>query len=223
MRKLCINQVKARLPEHVNIVESTYTKTTARAIFVDKQYGEWSSIVDNVLRGRGHPIRGRKKCDKSRSFTAKEISSRLPSHITMKKETFVGVRHKATFVDSIHGEWTTWVNDILRGQNHPKRFNRNSIGQLQMEAFIRNLGFITETSIKIPNCKKEIDIYIPELKLGIEYNGKHWHSGPDNELKMLNKKLLAEQEGIKLLHIWDYEWLKQNTKTKLSIIKELSL
>lgn len=56
---------------------------------------------------------------------------------------------------------------------------------------------------------KEIDIYIPELKLGIEFNGDYWHS---NVYKIsnyhLNKTLLAESKGIRLIHIWEHEWLQ---------------
>jgi hypothetical protein len=54
---------------------------------------------------------------------------------------------------------------------------------------------------------KEIDIYIPSKKIGIEFNGTYWHS---TEVKLdrnyhLEKSKLAEQKGVRLIHIYEYE------------------
>lgn len=54
---------------------------------------------------------------------------------------------------------------------------------------------------------REIGILIPELKLGIEYNGLYWHS---SELKPKkyhqNKYLKMIEKGYKLIQIWEDEW-----------------
>ena len=59
----------------------------------------------------------------------------------------------------------------------------------------------------------EIDLYIPSLKLAIEFDGLYWHC--DDVLLdknyHLNKTNLCEQQGIQLIHIFENEWLfKQN-------------
>lgn len=54
---------------------------------------------------------------------------------------------------------------------------------------------------------KELDIYIPKLKLGIEINGDYWHSRNKKDSDYhLNKTELAESKGIRLIHIWEHEW-----------------
>ena len=53
----------------------------------------------------------------------------------------------------------------------------------------------------------EIDIYIPAKKIGIEFNGDYWHSDAVKEKNYhFNKSKLAESKGIRLIHIYEYEW-----------------
>ena len=54
---------------------------------------------------------------------------------------------------------------------------------------------------------KEIDIYIPEKKLGIEYNGWFWHSTDDIKIDLRHKEkyLKSHEIGIQLLQFWDHE------------------
>lgn len=58
---------------------------------------------------------------------------------------------------------------------------------------------------------KEIDIYLPELKLGFEFNGKYWHPGDGTREK--NKSVECKAAGIKLVHVWEIEWKKDPSKT----------
>ena len=56
----------------------------------------------------------------------------------------------------------------------------------------------------------EIDIYLPNYKFGIEYNGLHWHTeafGKDRNYH-LNKTDKAESKGIHLIQIFEDEWLE---------------
>lgn len=59
----------------------------------------------------------------------------------------------------------------------------------------------------------ELDFYIPEKKLALEFNGDYWHSsaaGIDSNYH-LNKTLACTENGIRLIHIFEYEWrLKQD-------------
>ena len=75
---------------------------------------------------------------------------------------------------------------------------------------------------------KEIDIYFPDLKLGLEINGNYWHS--ELYLKQTyhqEKSLLANNEGIILIHIWEWEWnekqgiIKSLIKSKLGIFDKI--
>jgi endogenous inhibitor of DNA gyrase (YacG/DUF329 family)/very-short-patch-repair endonuclease/predicted RNA-binding Zn-ribbon protein involved in translation (DUF1610 family) len=66
---------------------------------------------------------------------------------------------------------------------------------------------------------KEIDIYLPDYKLGIEINGLYWHSELFKEKNYhLNKTNECEKQGIQLLHIFEDE-INNKLKIVMSIIK----
>ena len=62
----------------------------------------------------------------------------------------------------------------------------------------------------------ELDIYIPEKKLAIEFNGLYWHSelnGKDKKYH-LNKTIQCENKNIHLIHIFEDEWLNKQDIVK---------
>lgn len=60
---------------------------------------------------------------------------------------------------------------------------------------------------------KEIDLYSDRFKIGIEFNGNYWHSDLHKYKKYHeDKSKLAENLGIRLIHIYEYEWLDKRIK-----------
>jgi len=69
----------------------------------------------------------------------------------------------------------------------------------------------------------ELDIYLPDLKLAFEFNGLFWH----NELSKSNnyhleKTELAENQGIKLVHIYEDDWIYKQEIVKSRILNLLN-
>lgn len=63
---------------------------------------------------------------------------------------------------------------------------------------------------------KELDLYYPNAKLAIEFNGDYWHS----ELKKpknyhQEKSITAYNKRIHLIHIFEYEWKNKDTHDKI--------
>ena len=68
----------------------------------------------------------------------------------------------------------------------------------------------------------EIDLLAEDYNLGIEFNGTYWHSSIFKSKNYhLNKSILAEKQGIHLIHIYEYEWTNPILKEK--IIQLLSI
>ena len=74
---------------------------------------------------------------------------------------------------------------------------------------------------------KEIDIFLPEYNIGIEINGLYWHSWAPNsgrcedKLRHINKTTEAKENGVKLLHITDYEWHNKQDIIKSMLLSKL--
>ena len=84
-----------------------------------------------------------------------------------------------------------------------------SYQETEAQDFIRDLlpNEVLRFNVNILD-RKEIDIYIPNRNIGIEYNGSLWHNGNNHPRNYHREKTeIANRKGIDLIHIFDYQWL----------------
>jgi hypothetical protein len=65
--------------------------------------------------------------------------------------------------------------------------------------------------------KLEIDIFIPSMNIGFEFNGLYYHSeiaGQKHKQYHIEKTKLCEKYGIKLIHIFEDDWIYKNSIIK---------
>lgn len=99
-----------------------------------------------------------------------------------------------------------------------------SNGQLEIAAFIKDLGFHVATNVRGILGRQELDIFVPEKKLAFEFNGLHWHNvaaGKDESYHQ-NKSDRCEGLGISLMHIFEDEWLQKKEIVKSMIQHKLN-
>lgn len=90
-----------------------------------------------------------------------------------------------------------------------------SKGEHSINEFVESLGFKTEKFVMGKGDSRfEIDCYIPEKKIGIEFNGVYYHSINGSNKKPrsyhLNKNTFALTEyGIDLIQVWEDQWKNQ--------------
>lgn len=76
--------------------------------------------------------------------------------------------------------------------------------------YLKNIGInvIQSYRVAVGDTKwYQIDIYLPDYNIGIEYNGLFWHSELNKPDDYHIKKLEAiESLGIRLINIWEDEW-----------------
>lgn len=71
---------------------------------------------------------------------------------------------------------------------------------------------------------KELDIYLPDLKLAFEFNGLYWHSDLyKGKTYHFEKTRRCLEKGVQLIHIWEDDWALKNNIVKNLILGKLGL
>lgn len=87
--------------------------------------------------------------------------------------------------------------------------------ELQVLAFVEGLGVrVIGSDRKALPGRLEIDVYCPDLKLAIEFNGEYYHR--DEEIRAKRgmsgaewhslKSTLAARQGLTMAHVWEKDW-----------------
>ena len=192
-----------------------YANNKTKVCIVCPEHGEFWQTPSDHLNGKGCPqCAGNVRCDKDTFVEkAKHIHN---NRYDYSKVEYVNAHTKVCIICPEHGEFWQTPNNHLNGNGCPLCKNRKIGDGLRdtVEDFTKKSNEIHD----ITDCLKalspqqrnrEIDVYIPSLKLGIEYNGLHWHSerlGKDKNyhLDKLNK---CNEQDIKLIQIFEDEWI----------------
>lgn len=99
-----------------------------------------------------------------------------------------------------------------------------SKGEGELRDFIASLGFEIKANDRTIIAPREIDILVPELKLGIEYHGLYWHSEQKvGEKYHLEKLEAANAAGYSLIQIFESEWLENSDLVKARLKAKMGL
>lgn len=110
---------------------------------------------------------------------------------------------------------TATYENIKRYELESYLDRHSSVGEKQIANIFSNQNIIKHDR-KVLNGL-ELDIYLPDLKLAIEYNGSFWHSDERKDKKYHQQKTVAcAKQGIQLIHIFDYEWTDNIKRDKLT-------
>lgn len=149
-------------------------------------------------------------------FTREEyISNTDPEHEWRWKHISCGTEFKSVYDDGHHHRcYKCWPNTSC-GTSLLEQEVRDYVKSLLPDAEVFNKT--AENRHIIPH--RELDIYVPSKKFAIEFDGLYYHSehsGKDR-LYHLSKTEECEKRGIRLIHIFEDEWIekKELVKTKL--------
>ena len=101
----------------------------------------------------------------------------------------------------------------------PKQQQQNEIKE-----FISSYGFKV-----VFNDRKtvdfELDVYVPEKKFAIEFNGSYWHSESCLDVatarkKHVSKTKICNEKGINLLHVFEHTWQQRKLQI-MNFIKSI--
>lgn len=97
--------------------------------------------------------------------------------------------------------------------------NSKSHYETEISTLLTSWGVLNYKSRTILDSCLEIDFYCPDYNIGIEFNGDYWHSSLNKPKQYhFDKSKDAQNQGIRLIHIWEYEW---NDPRKRPIIESM--
>lgn len=177
----------------------------------------------HIKAKQGCPTCGRAKSSISKRMTFEnyvEIANKIHDNkYTYIRDGFVGTNGFVKIICPKHGLFIQDAsNHIHLGQGCPICAPQLSSGENEIYEYLKtlNCGDIIRRD-RIILAPKEIDIYIPSLKIGIEYDGLYWHSEMVKDMNYhLQKTEECEKKGIRLIHIFEDEW-----REKKNIVKSI--
>lgn len=125
-------------------------------------------------------------------------------------------------------EWDTYIYNRVKTNDFkkcPNCCNSSGVSKAEQEIvdYIKTIynGPIIQNDRK-QIAPKEIDIYLPDLKIGIEYHGLYWHTEDKIDKNLHREKfILAKEKGIHLIQIFSDEWQEKNDLIKSMISHRL--
>ena len=99
----------------------------------------------------------------------------------MLEEKYISVSNKMRYICSHHPDNIAYItyNDFQQGMRCPYCMKRRKTSKAESEisSYIKSI-YNDEISLSNRNILngKELDIYLPDIKLAIEYNGFYYHS-----------------------------------------------
>lgn len=130
-----------------------------------------------------------------------------------------GINEKISIICPKHGQFEQTTNSHIRGSECPKCHAITSRAEDEIFEFVYLMAADAERSDRTLISPKEVDIYIPSLGLAIEYCGLFWHSDYKQKDKYyhLKKQQACEEKGIRLITIFEDEWIAKKEIVKATL------
>lgn len=191
------------------VYKNSHTKVT----IICPQHGPFPQTPTNHLSGFGCPCCKAEKNKKLFSFTTEQFIERANELYNGKyiytDINYVNSQTPINIICPKHGVFSQLPNNHLQGKGCPICGNQLSKAEDEIAKFIKehNIKVITRNKDILDGL--EVDIYIPSLRIGIEYDGLIWHSEKCKVDKNyhLKKTETCEKKGIRLIHIFEDEWV----------------
>lgn len=139
-------------------------------------------------------------------------------------DEYTGHRQYLKFFCKQHEEIFETQLFFIKTENNqcPKcKIHGFSLKEKNILQFVKNMynGIILENSRYVVT-PFELDIFIPDKNIAIEFNGEYWHSLEKTIENDAKKRKMCEEKGIQLFIVWEEDWDK-NPESIKEKIKEL--
>lgn len=197
-----------------------YINAHGKVAITCREHGVFYQNPTNHMQGKGCPA-----C--SGVATGKRSRSNLEQFLSAAKSiwgdrwdyscvVYTKAHDKIEIGCRIHGLFTQTPTNHLTGKLAcPKCNHTSSLAEDEVMRFAAIFGRAVQRDRQVIK-PKELDIYLPDHKLAIEYCGEYWHSssskGEEAEMRYrhIKKYQLCREAGVRLLTLYETEWKTHN-------------
>jgi len=190
----------------------SYTNNHTKVCIICPIHGEFWQTPNKHFKGNGCPMCSGNIKSNTNDFIAKAKQIHGDKYEYSKVEYIDSVT-KVCIICPSHGEFWQTPHDHLQGKGCASCSHFLSKSEIELYEYICN--FIPKDEVIRRDRSVldglELDIYIPKLHTAIEYNGLRWHSEEFNKDKNyhLNKLIKCNEKGIRLIQIFEDEWIER--------------
>ena len=188
-----------------------YSNTEYKGVFtkvkiICPDHGEFWQTPNIHLKGSG--------CEKccGRFVKNTETFIMMASKIHLNKYDYSKVQYrdgnsKVCITCPTHGKFWQTPGHHLSGEGCPSCSISTPKAESEIISMLSPLKIIQYDRTIL--CGKEIDIYIPSLKIGVEFNGLYWHSENYGKFKTYHadKIQMCNTKNIMLINVFEDEWV----------------
>ena len=199
-----------------------YKHSKEKITIICPEHGEFEQIPSNHINNKS----GCLCCARQKmTLTTKEFIEKAngvhDDKYDYSKVEYIQNHDKIVIVCSKHGEFEQMAGSHLGNHGCPKCAGTHS--QNEIFDFVKRLGFNSRYNDRTLIKPLELDIYISDKQIAIEFNGLYWHSFDHRETtKERNRHSvkcdLCQDKNIRLVQINEYEWIEKQDIVK-SILK----
>lgn len=206
-----INKAKKIHGNKYDYSKVEYVDVLTDVCIICPTHGEFRQTPRDHLSGCGCQKCGIESVKSKLSMSLEQFIEKANKVHHMKYDysnvNYINTKTNVKIICPIHGEFEQTPYNHLNGCGCPKCSSNHSKAEDEIINVLN--GVECEHNNRTVLNGKEIDVYIPSLKLGIEYNGLHWHSeefgrGRNYHLDKLND---CNLRGVKLIQIFEDEWV----------------
>lgn len=197
---------------------------------------EWKTTVTSRTESKTNcPIcSGRKVCAGFNDLESQFPHLVLELHPTKNgsvkaSELYAGGKKRMWWKCAKGHEWETGMESRTKpqGTNCPTCVVNSFVskGEQEVVDFLSFEGFVVEQSNRtIFKNKRELDLFLPELMVAVEFNGLYYHSEEMGKYPEYHREkwLMCADKGIRLLQLWDDDWSCDPAGVRRMLLKALS-
>jgi hypothetical protein len=220
-----IEEFKEKHGDKYDYSKVKFVKMRSKVCIICPEHGEFWQTPYKHLCGQGCPKCGVERRSIAATFTNDNFIERaIKVHgdtYDYSETNYKYMQDKVAIKCKKHGTFYQRPYDHLNGHGCPICGALMSKSEEDIYTYV--VGLIGEDKIIRNDRKllkgKEIDIYIPSMKIGFEYDGVKWYSEKFGKGRFyhLDKTEAAERCGVKLYHIFEDEWVYHREIVKSKI------